>query len=116
MATFSNTQNLFIESYLSRHLTDFFHFFSTLHELDYLKTAEVVLILLAIFPGTGPSERSYLKLEKTCYNGWYNYNNGIMLLLIFTFSSTLKHYEGINGLHKTFFEVLQRSAKIRRTT
>ena len=35
--------------------------------LDFTNIGELILILLAISPGTGPLERSYSKLAKTCY-------------------------------------------------
>ena len=47
------------------------------------------------------------------YNGWYKYYDGIMLLSIFTFSSFLNLNGGLKGLHKIFFEVQQRSVKIK---
>ena len=37
------------------------------YSLDFPNIAELILILLAISPGTGPLERSYSKLAKTCY-------------------------------------------------
>ena len=37
------------------------------YSVDFSNIAELVLILLAISPGTGPLERSYSKLAKTCY-------------------------------------------------
>ena len=39
--------------------------------------------------------------------------NGMMLLFIFTFLSSLNPYEVLKSLNKSFFEVQQRSVKIK---
>ena len=77
-ATFSCTQNPIIELYLSTlqaFFIFFFHFFfqflttlhTTLHELDYPNTADLVLIVISISPGTSPIKRSYSKSGKIRY-------------------------------------------------
>ena len=38
-----------------------------LYSIDFPNLAELIMILLAISPGTGPLERSYSKLAKTCF-------------------------------------------------
>ena len=44
----------------------YFHILSN-YEIQYPNLCELIVILLAISPSTGPLERSYSKLAKICY-------------------------------------------------
>ena len=56
------------DSKLKKNITKRF-WVKILHEfaIDFPNIADLILILLAISPGTGPLERSYSKLAKTCF-------------------------------------------------
>ena len=46
---------------------DFFYHILSTYEIQYPKLCELIVILLAFSPSTGPLERSYSKLGKICY-------------------------------------------------
>ena len=51
------------------------------YSLDFPHISELILILLSISPGTGPLERSYSKLGKTCYKDRARISSGTLEVL-----------------------------------
>ena len=60
------------------------------HAIDYPNLCDMVMLLLAISPGTGPVERSFSKLAKICYKDRGNMNPSTMEILYLLSSMSIK--------------------------
>ena len=60
------------------------------HAIDYPNLCDMVMLLLAISPGTGPVERSFSKLAKICYKDRGNMNPSTMENLYLLSSMNIK--------------------------
>ena len=76
------------------------------HSISYPNLADLILIILAISPGTGPLERSFSKLAKICYNDRGSISSTVLETLYLL--STLSINEKDDALFQKARELLQK--------
>ena len=79
------------------------------YSIDFPNICELILILLAISPGTGPLERSYSKLAKTCYKDRAKLSSDTLEVLYLLCTLQVKNHD--DELVKKVRERLQRGEK-----